>query len=257
MHEIIKMIFANAPEEEVTKAILENNKEEEMINLLVNLNRLNLNRKPHIKKYNKLRKLHSEILDSMDDYINKGSYNIEDNFNLIKDDLTEDFKLDGSNIDDKTILIKLTVYKNHPKLTSLTEIYLQKNKFKNEEKIKMLKSMNNSYVGLFKVISADKENGYVYFEDVFTKKKFKIIDISLSSSYNKNTNIYFYNRIITYDDISFATGIHCMMEGSHKGLQKFIKNHNYKNTTDFSRCIEIYNLSKKDNILKVKYNNKY
>ncbi len=257
MHEIIKMIFANAPEEEVTKAILENNKEEEMINLLVNLNRLNLNRKPHIKKYNKLRKLHSEILDSMDDYINKGSYNIEDNFNLIKDDLTEDFKLDGSNIDDKTILIELTVYKNHPKLTSLTEIYLQKNKFKNEEKIKMLKSMNNSYVGLFKVISADKENGYVYFEDVFTKKKFKIIDISLSSSYNKNTNIYFYNRIITYDDISFATGIHCMMEGSHKGLQEFIKKHNYKKTTDFSRCIEIYNLSKKDNILKVKYNNKY
>ncbi len=118
------------------------------------------------------------------------------------------------------------MYKNHPKLTSITEIYLQKNKFRNAEKVKMLNSMKNSYVVLFKVI-----------------------DIAMSSTLkiDKKRMIYFYNRIITFDDISFGTGIHCMMTSEHKLLQEFIKKHNYKKISVFSRCLLLYNLSKKDN----------
>ena len=37
--------------------------------------------------------------------------------------------------------------------------------------------MKNSYVGLFKIIKVDREEIYVYYQDVFTNKKFKIIDI--------------------------------------------------------------------------------
>ena len=121
------------------------------------------------------------------------------------------------------------MYKNHPKLTSITEIYLQKNKFRNAEKVKMLNSMKNSYVGLFKVIDVDMNNGYITYEDVFTNRKFKVIDIAMSSTLkiDKKRMIYFYNRIITFDDISFGTGIHCMMTSEHKLLQEFIKKHNY------------------------------
>ena len=142
---------------------------------------------------------------------------------------------------------------------SITEIYLQKNKFRNEEKIKMLNSMKNSYVGLFKVIDTDRNDGYITYEDVFTKKKFKVIDIAMSSTLkvDKKRMIYVYNRIITFDDISFGTGIHCMMTSEHKLLKEFIKKHKYKNCSDFSRCLLLYDLSKKDNDLTVGYNNQY
>lgn len=34
----------------------------------------------------------------------------------------------------------------------------------------MLNSMKNSYAGLFKVVDADRNDGYITYEDVFTKK---------------------------------------------------------------------------------------
>ena len=44
---------------------LENKSPSEISTMLINLNKFHLNSKKHIKKYNKLRKLHSEIIDSM------------------------------------------------------------------------------------------------------------------------------------------------------------------------------------------------
>lgn len=250
--------------DELLEKILENKSQSEISSMLINFNKLQLNRKKHIKKYNKLRKLHSEIIDSMEKYIMDGKYNISDYYNYIYNDIDKeiselDINLDLNDDDDRTILNELFMYKNHPKLMSITEIYLQKNKFRNEEKLKMLNSMKNSYVGLFKVIDADRNDGYITYEDVFTKKKFKVIDIAMSSTLkvDKKRMIYFYNRIITFDDISFGTGIHCIMTSDHKLLKEFIRNHKYRNYSDFSRCLLLYDLSKKDNKLTVCHNNKY
>lgn len=244
--------------------IFENKSPSEISGMLINLNKLQLNSKKHIKKYNRLRNLHSEIIDSMENYIIDGEYNISDYYKSIYDDINNeipelDLDLDSNDVDDRTILNDLFMYKNHSKLMSITEIYLQKNKFRNEEKIKMLNSMKNSYVGLFKVINTDRNDGYITYEDVFTKKKFKVIDIAMSSTLkvDKKRMIYVYNRIITFDDISFGTGIHCMMTSEHKLLQEFIKNHKYKNYSDFSRCLLLYDLSKKENNLTVNYNSQY
>ena len=244
--------------------IFENKSPSEISDMLINLNKFLLNSKSHIKKYNRLRKLHSEIIDSMENYIIDGKYNINDNFHSIYDnidkEITElDFDLDSNNVDDRTVLNELFMYKNHPKLTSITEVYLKKSKFKNAEKVKMLNSMKNSYVGLFKVIGVDMNNGYITYEDVFTNRKFRVIDIAMSSTFriNKERTIYIYNRVITYDNISFGTGIHCMMTSEHKLLQEFIKKHDYKKVSDFSRCLLLYNLSKKDNNIQVGYNNQY
>lgn len=122
----------------------------------------------------------------MENYIIDGKYNISDYYSSIYNDIDKeiaelDFELDSNDIDDRTILNDLFMYKNHSKLISITEIYLQK-KFRNEEKIKMLNSMKNSYVGLFKVVATDRNDGYITYEDVFTKKRFKII-------YERNNNI--------------------------------------------------------------------
>lgn len=93
-------------------------------------------------------------------------------------------------------------------------------------KKKMLNSMKNSYVGLFKVVATDRNDDYITYEDVFTKKRFKVFDIAMSSTLkvDKKRMIYVYNRIIT----SFGTGIHCMMTSKHKLLKEFIKNINIK-----------------------------
>lgn len=232
--------------------MIENKSPSEISTMLINLNKFQLNSKTHIKKYNKLRKLHSEIIDSMENYIIDGKYNINDYYSSIYNDIDKeipklDFILDSNDVDDRTILNDLFMYKNHSKIMSITEIYLQKNKFRNEEKIKMLNSMKNSYVGLFKVVATDRNDGYITYEDVFTKKRFKVIDIAMSSTLkvDKKRMIYVYNRIITFDDISFGTGIHCMMTSEHKLLKEFIKKHKYKNCSDFSRCLLLYGYPRK------------
>ena len=246
--------------------MLENKSSSEIATMLINLNKFQLNTKNHIKKYNRLRKIHSELISSMENYILDGKYNINDSLNFIYNDieseiskLSSDLDLKLIDEDDRTILNDLFMYKNHPKLVSITEIYLQKNKFKNAEKVKMLNSMKNSYVGLFKIIDVDRNNGYIIYEDVFTKRRFKVIDIAMSSTLkiSKKRMIYIYNRIITYDDISFATGIHCVMTSENKSLKRFIKKHNYKKYSDFSRCLLLYDLSRKDNNLTVNCNDQY
>lgn len=89
--------------------------------MLINLNRFQLNSKKHIKKYNKRRKLHGEIIDGMENYIIDGKYNVSDYYNSIYNDIDKeilelDFDLDSNDVDDRTILNDLFMYKNHSKL---------------------------------------------------------------------------------------------------------------------------------------------
>lgn len=107
--------------------MFENKSPSEISDMLINLNRFQLNSKKHIKKYNKLRKLHSEIIDNMENYIIDGKYNISDYYNSIYNDIYKeipelDFDLDSNDVDDRTILNDLFMYKNHSKLMSITEI---------------------------------------------------------------------------------------------------------------------------------------
>ena len=124
---------------------------------LVNLRRYIIKDKPHIKKYEKIRKIHQEIVDSIDDYlceqINNGTKSREMAICLDNSGLDIPVDLDSENIDDKSILSEIFVYKVYPSLKSITEEYIEKHKFRNADKIKMLDAMNNSVVGLFKVIN--------------------------------------------------------------------------------------------------------
>lgn len=244
--------------------LIENKSPEEISNLLVNINRYQLNRKAHIKKYNKLRKLHGEILDSMINNIENGKFPIDKYYQSIATDVEREtdeiyFDLDLNDEDDITIITELFVYKNHKKMPSLTELYLEKKIFRNKEKLALLNGMKNSYVGLFKIVDVDRDNGYVVYQDVFTHKRFKIIDISMSSTLkvDKKRPLYMYNRIITVDEISFATGIHCMMTWENKILKEFLKKHKYSRCSDFSRCILLYEISKMEKNLKTSYNHQY
>ena len=239
---------------------------EDMRNAMLNMRRYILNSKPHIKKYNHYRKVHADILESMASYVFNGKYD----FGKYIDELNKDrevssfenlkgFDLSSDNPDDVSIIAELFVYKNLKEVPSVTEIYLEKNKFKNADKVKLLKAMNESYVGLFKVTDIDFDNAYVTYEDVFTHKKFKVIDISMSafSEVDKDNPIYMYNRVITVDGISFGTGIHCNLSYKNKEFRKFLKEHDYNESTDFFRCLTLYEISKKEKNKRVRYNTQF
>ena len=229
--------------------------EKEAINMLINLNqRLMLDNKEHIKKYYRIRDLHSQILDSMNNYIDSGKLKVEEYFAIafkeIKEELNKGFSLDNTKYPDKIIFDELFMYKNHNEIPSLTEIFIEKKKIKEINKLKLLNAMNESIVGLFKIIDCDSINGYVTLKEVFTNKEYKIIDISLSSTYviNKNEERYMYNRIITYDGISFGTGLPIVFSSNYKRLKEFIKKYKDKKINDFTKCILLYEISKdKDN----------
>lgn len=233
---------------------------EGMSNLLIDLNGKQLDKKEHIKKYKKIRKLHGDVMNHMLQYIFDRKYDASIYFKMVEKEVYKEthslnVKIDTRDEDDITIFTDLFVYDNHEKIPSVTDIYLHKNIFRNEEKKKMVQSMKDSYVGLFKIVGVDKDEGYVTYEDVFTHKKFKVIDISMSSTMkiDEKHSRYIYNRIITYEDISIGTGIHCMLSGDNKELQRFIKHHKYDECSHFARCIKLYEISKKDRRMKTKF----
>ena len=199
----------------------------------------------------------------MMNYIDSGKLPIEEHFSIISSDInreTKSMKILINNIehDDAVIFYELFMYKTHHKIPSLTEIYIKKNIFKDKDKVKMLYAMKDSVVGLFKITNYDYLNGYVTYQDVFTKKKYKIIDVAMSSigTLNQKKELYIYNRIITYDKISFGTGLPCVFEGSNKRLKEFIKKHKYNNCSDYSRCLMLYDIAKeKGNITMHNYTN--
>lgn len=240
---------------------------EDQMNVLYNFSMLMLRNKPHIKKYNKLRKLHSEIIDNMLDYIQVGKYDINKKLKEVSSDKFGELKdvqmvnLDLDDPDDITIFTDLLVYNNVPKLKSVTDEYIEKNRFRNKEKVEMLNAMKNSYVSLFKVVKTDENNAYVYYEDVFTKKIYKVIDISLSISYkvsSKGPFIYIFNRIIPIDkDTYFGTGIHCMLTSENKEFMKYVNKCKKEKTNKVSMCLGLYKLSKKERTFKIVYRSKY
>lgn len=211
--------------------------------------------RPHVMKYAKVRGLYDEIVDNMQKYILNNEYDLKEKSKLIYDDIQKElgyynYKFKVSDSSDMSIIYDSYIYKTHPKLEPVVEIYLKNNKYEKEEYIKMMEALRDSYVGLFKIVETDSENGYVTLEDVFTKKVFKIMDLGLSISINLSTlnfDVYCYNRIITYDGVSFGTGINAMALSKNKLITKFIENHKYDEHTDFARGLMFYRLAKKCN----------
>lgn len=226
---------------------------EELADFIINLNKnLILNYKEHIKKYYRIRKIHEKVLSSMDNYINSGKLPVKENFEIAANDFKKEsnnmtFSLDNSKYDDAVIFNELFIYKTNNKIKSLTEIYIENNKFKDKEKVKMIHAMRDSVVGLFKVVNYDSINGMVTYQDVFTHKKYKIIDISMSSiGQLSKEETYIYNRIINYDGILFGTGLPCVFTKQNKKFRQFLKHHKYNKCSNFTRCIMLYNIAKEN-----------
>ncbi|MDD4187967.1 MAG: SEC-C domain-containing protein [Bacilli bacterium] len=216
----------------------------DLYNLVFGIRNLVLRNVPHIKEYKKIRNIHSEVLDSMIDYIdNKYPFRgtIEKQIHIFENEI--DVKLDLYKEDDTRVYYDLLIYPNDLEITSITEMYLNQKKFRKEEKIIMLNAMKESYVGFFKIISKDYENSYVEIEDIFTKKKFKIIDIALATLTKEN--VYLYNRVITYNDISFLSGINLSFTFDNPIIKSYIKKYDSTNTNHIEKTLKLFKIYNK------------
>ena len=217
---------------------------------MLNMREFLLNKEPHIKKYKHYRKLHSDVLNSMISYIENGHYNLSQQLDCVTDDLLKEvngdadklkISLDLSDYNEYRIYMEHQIYKNHDNMKSITEEYLEKNKFKNKEKVDMLIAMNNSFISFFKIVNKEYE-GYVTIIDLITNKEYKIIDISLSNPVYKS-NIILYARLIEIDDISFLISL-CSFPNNIKVLNNYIKKLKYKKKSNFIKTLEVYHFNK-------------
>ena len=154
-------------------------------------------------------------------------------------------------------LLNIIVYKNSSTANCLTEEYLRKNKFRKPEKVEFLRAMLNSEAGLFEITKTDEENGQVRMKNVLSGKEYLVTDIALSGNKN-NDKFYLYNRIITYNGISFGTGIGIVFEKTDKFINNWIKENkkNYNAKEEMLRFLTLYNeYQKNDRGVKLRVNN--
>ena len=236
---------------------------ETMYNMLANMRDFLLKDKPHIKEYKKIRKLHSEIIDNMQQYYEEGNFKQEFDLGEVKDKIeTKNIKLLSTDFDTSTqlgmtALLNIIIYKNSSTANCLTEEYLRKNKFRKPEKVEFLRAMLNSEAGLFEITKTDEENAQVKMKNVLSGKEYLVTDIALSGNKN-NDKFYWYNRIITYNGISFGTGIGIIFEKTDKFIINWIKENkkNYNEKEEMLRFLTLYNeYQKNDRGIKLRVNN--
>jgi len=237
----------------------------EMItNFFNNFQHLLLKDKPHIKEYKKIRKLHGEIIDSMMQYNDSGKFHPEITPQSSMQKLSENknIKFTVSNFDTSTelgmqALANVLIYKNSKNMNCITEVFLNKNRFRNPEKIEFLKCMLNSEAGLYEVVETDRELGQVHLKNVLTNKEYCVTDIGLSSNIS-NELIYFYMRLITYRNVCFNTGLNIIFKKDDPFIGKWIEDNlkEYDTKEEFGRFIELYNeYSNNDKGIRAKVNN--
>ena len=236
---------------------------ETMYNMLANMRDFLLKDKPHIKEYKKIRKLHSEIIDSMQQYYEEGKFKQEFSLEKVEEKIDrKNIKLLSTDFDTSTqlgmtSLLNIIVYKNSSTANCLTEEYLRKNKFRKPEKVEFLRAMLNSEAGLFEITMTYEENGQVKMKNVLSGKEYLVTDIALSGNKN-NDKFYWYNRIITYNGISFGTGIGIIFEKTDKFIINWIKENkkNYNEKEEMLRFLTLYNeYQKNDRGIKLRVNN--
>ena len=228
------------------------------INAMNNLRMFSLGKKPHIKEYQKIRKLHGEIVGTMMDYFHDGKFEHKIDpdyvYEYTEEDATkrDEFIYNEYDFNFETDIgvhgfQNITIYKIAPNMNCIIEDFINKHRYRKPEKIEFLQSMLHSKSGLFEVTGTDFSEGYAYIKDVFTGNEYKLTDIGLSGNKNHD-DIYIYTRIITYRDISFGTGLNLVFNKTDPFIQNFIKRQkqSYKPVGELLRFTELYNRFSKD-----------
>lgn len=233
------------------------NNQEFLLEFFINLRKFTLDRKSHIKEYYKIRKLHSDIVNTMVLYHESDKFKlkidnnyIKSNENSIKNIETLHFTETNFNLETREGtqgLYDLLIYKASPNMNCITEDFINSHRYRKPEKIEFLYSMLDSKLGLFEITKTDFDNGYVFFKDVFTDMEYKIVDIALSGS-PKYDDFYIYTRLIKYHDIIFSTGLNLIFNKKDSFIKNHINDHKkiYNYDSEFRRFTQLYNYYNND-----------
>ena len=232
--------------------ILDDDFEEEFADLLLqgltNLRMHSLERLPHIKEYNRIRQMHQEVVNSMMDYHYDGKFEhkIAKDYVPTPDEPGEVHLLEASFDTDTRegahALADMLIYKSMPNMNCITEEYINKKRYKKPDKVEFLHAMLNSRLGLFETIKKESGTGYVYLREAISGDEIKITDIAHSGTPNSE-NVYLYTRIITYNGISFNTGLSLAFSKDDPFIKDYIREHKKDPAKfgEFHRFIQLYN----------------
>ena len=215
---------------------------------IVNMRRYSLNKKTHIKEYDKARKLHGEIIAAMIQYQEDGKFHQQAVTDHISQDRQEnEFYLLESEFDLESRVgaqgfYDMLIYKPAPNMNCITEEFIQKHRYRKPEKVEFLHSMLDSRLGLFEILRTDSDEGCAYLREVFTGAEYKIIDVGLSGNKNHG-DFYLYTRIIQYHDICFGSGLNLVFAKTDGFIQDHIRKYkmDYTPEGEFIRFTQLYN----------------
>ena len=222
------------------------------LDVILGIHRLLLTRKPHIKEYERTRKMHGEIMESMMKYYQDGKFVPEADGHAVQvmaNDISKGERLVMINAEfdfDTSVgnqaFADMIVYKNMLGNNCITEDYINSKRFRKPEKVEFLQSMLDSTVGLFSITGVDRGEGYAYLEEVFRGDKFRITDIGLSGDPNYDRH-YIYTRIITYRGININSGLNIVFSKNDPFIKEFIKRQkrDYNPAQELVRFTELYN----------------
>ena len=234
-------------------------KQERLLNLIHYFRKFFLERKPHIKEYKKIRKLHGNIVSSMADYYDSGKFERKVDFDYVPDFKAAhnmvflESRFDLNTREGSYGFYNMLIYKSAPNINSITEDYIQKHKYRTQEEIEFLQSMLDSISGLFEITKTDPQEGYASIKEVFTNREYMITDIGISGG-KYYDEFYIYTRIITYHNVSFGTGLNLTFKKSDPFIKSFIEREkkDYIPQAEFRRFVELYHrFSEDDNGIKV------
>lgn len=222
--------------------------QEFLFQALNNFRRFTLDKKPHIREYYRIRKMHSEITDAMIQYHDDGKFEQKMDTNVIpQTKRSTTVHLIESSFDLETRVggqgfYDMLIYKTSPNTNCITEDFIQKHRYRKPEKIEFLHSMLDSRLGLFEITGTDFNEGYAHIREVFTGAEHTIIDVGLSGDLNY-AEFYLYTRIITYNGISFGTGLNLVFTKTDTFIQNHIRHHkqDYNPNGEFLRFTQLYN----------------
>lgn len=253
-NEIANLTFEEDDDENTLSMSEDFNDDMFLLQAINNLRKYTLEKKDHINEYYKIRKLHSEVINTMVRYHESGKFQLKIDNVSNKDDFlnVNTMNFIQTNFDLETregaqALYDLLIYKASYNMNCITEEFIKSNRYRKPEKIEFLKSMLDSRISLFEITRTDFKEGYVYLKDIYTGIEYKIVDVALSGSQTFN-NIYLYTRLITYHDIVFSTGLNLIFSKEDKFVKDHIKTHkkNYTSEGEFLRFTQLYNYYSKN-----------
>ena len=202
----------------------------------------NLEKTPLIKRYNLIRNEHSILINDMfHDLI----LNIDRYEPILLKQQSINFELDPNINDQAQLLADLLFYPHLKDGNCMCQIYLEEHK--QEEHRDMLLSMLESRLSLFKFISRDEATGIVQLYDLVNEEQIEIVDKKFGMM---NTgSIYYAGRIISYNGISFLTGINYFFpcnSKTNKYMKNIINDFKYKKSCDV--LVKLYQYHKREGI---------